>query len=68
MSADALYKRCTALIHDIRNTLCRPDSSPPDGLAEACREVSSLLSPYSPYGPAIGPVSYTHLFCVSMGL
>ena len=54
MSADALYKRCKALIHDIRNTLCKPDSSPPDGLAEACREVSSLLSPYSPYGPAMG--------------
>lgn len=54
MSVDTLYKRCKRLIRDIRSALPETDCALPARLAEACREVAALLSPYSPYGPAIG--------------
>ena len=54
MSADVLYRRCKRLIRDIRNALPKANFALPADLVEACLEISALLSPYSPYGPAIG--------------
>ena len=54
MSTDALYRRCKRLIRDIRNALPKATSALPADLVKACLEISALLSPYSPYGPAIG--------------
>lgn len=54
MSTDALYRRCKRLIRDIRNALPKATSALPANLVKACLEISALLSPYSPYGPAIG--------------